>query len=126
MTLLEVVLAASIMGGAVVLILTGYSRMAAAAGVMNEYRQATELLEMKLGEIYAADDMSTMTLQGKFADTEDFQTPLKDAAWRIDTVSKKTGLSAVTVTVSWRSNRGEESVSAATMKFVPGELAGQS
>lgn len=126
MTLLEVVLAASIMASVVALVLTGYARMAAAAGVAREHREASELLELKLQEVYGSDDLSTLATQGKFADVTDLETPLPDAAWQIDTVSRKTGLSELKVTVLWQSVRGEESVSASTLKFVPSEITGQS
>jgi type II secretory pathway pseudopilin PulG len=126
MTLLEVMLAASIMAAVVALILTGYSRMAAAATVAKGYREGAELLELKLKEVYATDDLSTLETQGKFADETDVSTPLQDAAWRIDVTSKQTGLAGVKVTVTWQSNRGEETVSASTLKFLPDEITTQS
>lgn len=126
MTLLEVLLAASIMAGVVALIMTGYSRMAAAATVARGYREGAELLELKLKEVYATDDLSTIESQGKFADTPDVATPLRDAAWRMDVTSKQTGLAEVKVSVTWQSNRGEETISASTLKFVPSEITAQS
>ena len=126
MTLLEVMLAASIMASVVALVLTGYSRMAAAASVARGYRQAAELLELKLAEVYSTADPTTLDLQGKFSDMEDVQTPLANAAWLIEVTSVKTGLSQVKVTVTWQSNRGQESVWAATLKFLPSEITGQS
>jgi len=126
MTLLEVILAASIMAGVVALIMTGYSRMAAAATVSKGYREGAELLELKLKEVYATDDLSALESQGKFTDSSDVTTPLQDAAWRIDVTSIQTGLAEVKVTVTWQSNRGEETVAASTLKFVPAEITAQS
>ena len=125
MTLLEVALAAAVMAGVVAVLLTGWSRMAAASGVAGQYREAAEVLRLKLTEVWGCDDLNAIALQGRFADVEDFQTRLRDASWRIETVSKKTGLSEVKVNISWQSNRGEENVSASTLKFMPRELAGQ-
>ena len=115
------------MASVVALVLTGYSRMAAAASVARGYRQAAELLELKLAEVYSTADPTTLDLQGKFSDMEDVQTPLANAAWLIEVTSVKTGLSQVKVTVTWQSNRGQENVWAATLKFLPSEIiAGQS
>jgi type II secretory pathway pseudopilin PulG len=125
MTLLEVALAASIMASVVAVILTGYSRMAAAASVAKGYREAAGFLQLKLNEVYGADDLTALAAQGKFADVENLQTALRNAAWQMETTSKKTGLSEVKVTVTWQSNRGEESVSASTLKFLPGEITTQ-
>jgi len=124
MTLLEVALSSAIMASVVAVVVTGYSRMAVASGVAREYREAAGLLELKLAEVYASDDLTKLDLQGKFDDVEDFQTRLRDAAWTIEIVSRKTGLSEVKVSVSWQSRRGAEGVSASTLKFEPGELAG--
>lgn len=125
LTLLEVVLAASIMASVVALILTGYSRMAAAAAVAREYRQATELLAMKLQEVYAVDDLTGLDLDGKFADEGLTGALPAEAAWRIELTSRKTGLSEVAVTVSWQGPRGLESVDASTLKFLPEEASTQ-
>ena len=126
LTLLEVVLSASIMAGVVALVLTGYARMASAAAAAREYGEAAELLQVKLHEIYGLADLKLLEVQGKFAETDDFETPLVDAAWHIETASLESGLARVDVIVTWRGSRGEGSVKASTLKFLPGELQGQS
>jgi type II secretory pathway pseudopilin PulG len=134
MTLLEVVLAAAIMASVVALVMTGYARMAAAASVAKEYREAAELLHGKLAEVYGAEDPATVEAQGTFDsmdqgiadDMGNVQTPLKNAAWVIEITPVQTGLSQVKVTVTWQSNRGQENVWAATLKFLPNEITGQS
>jgi type II secretory pathway pseudopilin PulG len=126
LTLLEVVLSASIMAGVVALVLTGYARMASAALAARERSEAAALLEIKLHEIYALSDLTLLELQGDFADVEDFGTPLADAAWQIEVTSIESGLSRVDVTVTWRGGRGEDAVKASTLKFLPSELQAQS
>jgi type II secretory pathway pseudopilin PulG len=125
LSLLEVVLAASIMASVVALILTGYSRMAAAAKTAMEYRRATELLGLKLQEVYGLDDLNDLDREGDFADADLPGLALPGASWRIEVASRKTGLSQIKVTVSWRGGRGSESIDASTLKFLPGEIAGQ-
>jgi hypothetical protein len=100
--------------------------MASAAVAARERSEAAALLEMKLHEVYALSDLTLLELQGDFADVEDFDTPLADAAWHIEIAAIESGLSRVDVTVTWLGPRGDDSVKASTLKFLPSELQAQS
>jgi len=106
-SLLEVLLAASILAGGVLLVSQGFALGTKAASLSGQYTRAVLLAESKLTELLLEQDLSAAETEGDFDGTS-----LPEAHWASSSEdTETTGLVRLTVTVGWRGAWGERQVS---------------
>ncbi len=110
-TLIEVLLAASIMTVALTLILSGFSTCLRAAAEARRYTEAALLLERKIAELEMADSLEVGSEEGQFED-DDGEVEYPGYTWRVEIEEAEDveNLLVATVTISWRDRGRDRSV----------------
>ncbi len=105
-SLLEVLLAATILAGAVLVVSQGFALGARSAALGGQYTRAVLLAEARLAELMLEQELGAVETEGDFEDAS-----LPEARWSLLLEDTETaGLLRVSVTVSWGGVWGERQV----------------
>jgi len=111
-SLLEALLAATVLATGVLLVSQGFSLGARAAALGRQYTQAALLAQGELTELMLEENLATVEPEGEFVDS-----PLAGARWSLVREDTGTaGLVRLTVTVAWGGLWGERQLSLSALR----------
>ena len=117
-SLLEALIASAVLATGVLMVSQGFSLGARSTAVARQYTEATLLAQSQLAELMLEADLESVETEGTFEDVA-----LPDASWELTIESTgTTGMTRVTVTVSWGGAWGGRSLSLSALRPEFGDL----
>jgi hypothetical protein len=117
-SLLEALLAATVLATGVLLVSQGFSLGARAAALGRQYTQAALLAQSELAQLMLEENLATVEPEGEFTDSA-----LAGARWSfIEEETGTAGLVRLTVTVTWGGPWGERQLTLSTLRAELTEL----
>jgi type II secretory pathway pseudopilin PulG len=111
-SLLEALLATTVLATGVLVVSQGFSLGTRAAALGRQYTQAALLAQSELTNLMLAQNLGTVEPQGEFTDS-----PLAGARWSfVDEETGTPGLVRLTVTVTWGGPWGERQLSLSALR----------